>query len=235
MSNLNDIHTAGLVLARGGSKGIPKKNVRLLSGIPLLVWVLRPMIDCKKFQSIWVSTDDDDIAQIATSWNVQIHYRSKKVAKDTSSSLESVQEFLNYHPEIGIIALIQCTSPCLHPSFLTIAYEMMINFSYDSVFSVMRQHKLQWKEVEFGNSTYPVNFDASHRPRRQDWCGELMESGHFYFSSVDLIKKGLFQGGKCGYVEIPKEMCIEIDSESDWKIAERQVQLYGYKGVGSKL
>lgn len=99
-TNLRDVHTAGLILARGGSKEIPKKNIRLLAGIPLLAWVLRPMIDCKKFQSIWVSTDDDEIAKVAMSWKAQVHLRAKEKAKDSSSSLESVQEFVRCHPGV---------------------------------------------------------------------------------------------------------------------------------------
>ncbi|KFM71836.1 N-acylneuraminate cytidylyltransferase, partial [Stegodyphus mimosarum] len=222
-------HICGLVLARGGSVRVPRKNVRSIAGLPLLAWVLHPMLDCKRLTSVWVSTDDTEIAEVALRYGAQVHYRDKKTAKDCSSSLIGVQEFLLKHPEVSIVALVQCTSPCLLPMYLDKACEMMIEQNYDSVFSVVRQRKLRWKEVESGESTEPLNFNPRQRPRSQDWNGELVESGHFYVSRVSLIKENLLQGKRCGYVEMPEELCIEIDSETDWIIAEKLLELYGYR------
>ncbi|GFU88964.1 n-acylneuraminate cytidylyltransferase [Trichonephila clavipes] len=80
-----------------------------------------------------------------------------------------------------------------------------------------------------GESTEPLNFNPRQRPRQQDWEGELVESGHFYVSRASLIRENLLQGKRCGYVEMPEELCIEIDSETDWIIAEKLLELYGYK------
>lgn len=222
-------HVCGLVLARGGSVRVPRKNVRSIAGLPLLAWVLHPMLDCKRLTSVWVSTDDTEIAEVALRYGAQVHYRDKRTAKDSSSSLAGVQDFLVKHPDISVIALVQCTSPCLLPMYLDKACEMVLDHNYDSAFSVVRQKKLRWKEVKTGQSTEPLNFNPRQRPRSQDWDGELVESGHFYVSRASLIRDNLLQGKRCGYVEMPEELCIEIDTETDFIIAEKLLELYGYR------
>ncbi|XP_076326176.1 CMP-sialic acid synthase isoform X6 [Tachypleus tridentatus] len=172
-------HVAGLVLARGNSSELPRKNIRILNGIPLLAWALRPMKDYKRFDSLWVATDDNDIAEVASNWGASIFWRSPSTSQDRATSVEAVQEFLSYHP---------------------------------------------------GGNTKALNFDPAKRPRRQDWPGELVESGHFYFVRRYLVMSGMLQGRRCGYVELPAELCIEIDSEFDWMMAEHQVKFFGYYG-----
>merc|ERR1719373_119816 len=93
---------------------------------------------------------------------------------------------------------------------------------YDSVFSVTRSKKLRWSEMECKEgTTSPVNFDPRNRPRRQDYKGDIVENGMFYFSRRDLLESGLFQGGKCGFVEIPQEYSVEIDTPFDLAFAEQ--------------
>ncbi|XP_038011058.1 N-acylneuraminate cytidylyltransferase isoform X2 [Motacilla alba alba] len=92
-------HLAALVLARGGSKGIPLKNIKLLAGVPLIGWVLRAAIDAGVFHSVWVSTDHDEIEKVAKQFGAQVHRRSPEVSQDSSTSLEAITEFLNHHHE----------------------------------------------------------------------------------------------------------------------------------------
>ncbi|XP_071482688.1 N-acylneuraminate cytidylyltransferase-like, partial [Diadema antillarum] len=99
------------------------------------------------FDSVWVSTDHDEIARIAEEWGAKIHRRSPHSARDQATSIEAVQEFLNENPEVTRVGQIQCTSPCLHPFHLQLAGHMMKNLGYDSVFSVTRRHLFRWTEV----------------------------------------------------------------------------------------
>ncbi|XP_029456019.1 N-acylneuraminate cytidylyltransferase isoform X4 [Rhinatrema bivittatum] len=93
-------HLACLVLARGGSKGIPLKNIKPLAGKPLIHWVLIAAIESDVFDSIWVSTDSDEIEEEAKRLGsvVQVHRRSSEVSKDTTSSQDTIKEFLQHHP-----------------------------------------------------------------------------------------------------------------------------------------
>uniref|UniRef100_A0A674IWM2 N-acylneuraminate cytidylyltransferase n=1 Tax=Terrapene triunguis TaxID=2587831 RepID=A0A674IWM2_9SAUR len=230
-------HMAALVLARGGSKGIPLKNIKPLAGLPLIGWVLRAAIDSGVFQSVWVSTDHDEIKKVAKKFGVKVHHRSAEVSKDSSSSLEAIQEFLRHHNEVDIIGNIQATSPCLHPDDLIKVAKMIREDGYDSVFSVVRRHLFRWSEIKKGVNevTMPKNLDPAKRPRRQDWDGELYENGSFYFAKKDLIEKDYLQGGKVIYYEMRAECSVDIDIDMDWPIAEQRVLRYGYFGKEMKL
>lgn len=215
-------HISGLILARGGSKGIPLKNLAPLGSRPLLTWSLGAMQEFGKFDSIWVSTDHSGIAECAHACGAKVFERKAQSANDTATSISAVQEFLESHKEVDVLCLIQCTSPFLQPDFLESGYKMLMQ-GYDSVFSATRDKKLRWSEIgpSEGMVTQPLNFSPSHRPRRQDFKGEIVENGMFYFSRRELLESGRFQGGRCGYVEIPPEYSVEIDSPFDLAFAEQ--------------
>ncbi|KAI2648572.1 N-acylneuraminate cytidylyltransferase B [Labeo rohita] len=174
-------HRAALILARGGSKGIPLKNIKNLAGVPLI--------------AVWISTDHDEIERVAKVWGAKVHRRSPEVSKDSSSSLETIQEFIRLRPEVDIVCHIQATSPCLHPHHIKEALQMITEQGYNYVFSVVRRHQFRWEEVDKneGRNPTPLNIDVAHRPRRQDWPGELYENGSFYFSTRKTWENGLKQ------------------------------------------
>lgn len=101
----------------------------------------------------------------------------------------------------------------------------MLEEDLDSVFSVTRQKKFRWSESDRRKGCYsrPLNVDPGKRPRRQDWDGDLVENGMFYFAKRDLIEaRGLLQGGKkCTYVEVDAKLSIEIDSSLDLILAQQ--------------
>uniref|UniRef100_A0A3Q4M229 N-acylneuraminate cytidylyltransferase n=1 Tax=Neolamprologus brichardi TaxID=32507 RepID=A0A3Q4M229_NEOBR len=223
-------HVAALILARGGSKGIPLKNIKPLAGVPLMGWVLRAAVDSEVF-------DRYVIKKVAEAWGAQVHQRSSEVSRDSTSSLETIQEFLEYHNEVDIVCNIQATSPCLHPFDVREALKKITEDGYDSVFSVVRRHQFRWKEVDelSDEKTEAINLDPANRPRRQDWPGELCENGSFYFTTKDLIKTGQLQGGKSIYYEMLPEFSVDIDGDIDWPVAEQRVLRYGYPGKVVRL
>ncbi|XP_016344261.1 N-acylneuraminate cytidylyltransferase-like isoform X2 [Sinocyclocheilus anshuiensis] len=225
-------YIAALILARGGSKGIPLKNIKMLAGVPLMGWVIRAALDSGVFDSVWVSTDHDEIASVARAWGAEVHRRSPEVSKDSSSSLETIQEFSRLNPDVGVICNIQATSPCLHPHHLKEAVEFITKEGFDSVFSVVRRHHFRWQEVEKGDGqcTKALNLNPVCRPRRQDWAGELCENGSFYFTTKELLEKGLLQSGKMKYFEMKPEYSVDIDVDIDWPVAEQRVLRFGYFG-----
>ncbi|KAA0724661.1 N-acylneuraminate cytidylyltransferase B [Triplophysa tibetana] len=217
-------HRAALILARGGSKGIPLKNIKVLAGVPLIGWVIRAALD------VWVSTDHDEIERVARIWGANVQRRSPEVSKDCSSSLETIQEFIHQRPEVDIVCHIQATSPCLHPYHIREALQMITQQGYDFVVSVVRRHQFRWQEVnqKGGEFTHPLNIDVAHRPRRQDWPGELSENGSFYFTKKEIWKDGLTQLGNVGYYEMLPEHSVDIDVDIDWLVAEQRVLRFGY-------
>lgn len=147
----NNPHLAALILARGGSKGIVLKNIQTVGGQTLLGRALREAKEAN-FQSIWVSTDHLAIVEEADKCTyiaqktknyintfvdkVNIHWRKPETATDEATSLLATTEFLEAHPEVDIIALIQCTSPFLKRNYLEQAKLLVQEF--DCVFSVSR-------------------------------------------------------------------------------------------------
>uniref|UniRef100_A0A3B4EVM8 N-acylneuraminate cytidylyltransferase n=1 Tax=Pundamilia nyererei TaxID=303518 RepID=A0A3B4EVM8_9CICH len=212
-------HVAALILARGGSKGIPLKNIKPLAGVPLMGWVLRAAVDSEVFDSVWVSTDHAEIKKVAEAWGAQVHQRSPEVSRDSTSSLETIQEFLEYHNEVDIVCNIQATSPCLHPFDVKEALKKITEDGYDSVFSVVRRHQFRWKEVdELCN-----NF-------RQSWFVDVL--------FVVLLNRSMcisLQGGKSIYYEMLPEFSVDIDGDIDWPVAEQRVLRYGYPGKVVRL
>ncbi|CAG7820071.1 unnamed protein product [Allacma fusca] len=201
-------NVTGLVLARGGSKGIVNKNMVILNGFPLIHWSLDAMIKSGVFDDIWVSTNDPSIKEYALRLGVQVHDRAPHTATDHATSMVAVQEFLQGHPGTEAIALVQLT----------------------------RMHQLRWSVAlneEF--AAKPLNFDPKNRPRRQDWQGEFVENGMFYFSHRKLVEKGAFQNAKSCVVEIPKNQSLEIDSMEDLKVAEAMMKEFIAKHVKTEL
>lgn len=129
-----------LILARGGSKGIPYKNLAKIAGVSLLGRALRVIHNCDScFDEIWVSTDNELIAQEARRYNTNVHYRKKHSARDEATSIEAIQEFLNGHLHIENIALIQCTSVFIYEHYLEAAVKLFKSKpNVDCVFSVYR-------------------------------------------------------------------------------------------------
>nr|KAF6360211.1 hypothetical protein mMyoMyo1_011163 [Myotis myotis] len=130
-------HLAALILALGGSKGIPLKNIKHLAG------VLPAALDSGVFQSVPVSTDHDEIENVAKQFGARVHRRSSEVSKVSPTSLDAIVEFLSYHNEVDMVGNIQATSPCLHPTDLQKVSEMIREEGYDSVFSVVRRHQFR--------------------------------------------------------------------------------------------
>ncbi|XP_018791140.1 PREDICTED: N-acylneuraminate cytidylyltransferase [Bactrocera latifrons] len=220
LSSEKEVHA--LILARGGSKGILNKNLKELEGISLLARTINVLNSSNLFEYIWVSTDSDSIVEEATKFGALVHKRDIIYAQDNTSSLESVKEFLQKHDNINRFGLFQCTSIFLKNQYIKEALNRFM--TKDCVFAVTRSHKLRWL-IREDEAVVPLNFNPTHRPRRQDWPGELIETGMFYFSTRHLVEvEQKFQNDKCGVVEIDAAEAMEIDTYTDLLVAECLIQ-----------
>ncbi|CAG5051772.1 unnamed protein product [Parnassius apollo] len=184
-----------LILARGGSKGIPLKNLQTVGGLSL---VARSILTARKagLLNITVSTDHPLIALEALKYGASVFRRSSITAAHYAPSIWGVEEFALSMPLAKIIVLLQATSPFLRYSDLQEALKKLQHpRSYDCVFSVIS------------------------RPRRQDWNGELIETGAFYVSRVEIIKQGFLQNKNCTILEVSTEESLEVDSYYDLQVA----------------
>ncbi len=221
-----------IIPARGGSKGVPRKNIRDVGGKPLIYWTIKAALDSGLIDKLVVSTEDKEIAEIARSFNAQVIDRPAELAEDTALTepvmlhalLELEKE--GYVPDY--VSLIQCTSPFLTGEVVRdVARKLIDNPDrYDSCGTYYKPHyAFRWKktEDEFFVSEYPV----MNRPRRQDlildypYCG----AGACYMISTELFKKTKNRYGgneaRIGGVEMDEQDALQIDSELDLLIADQ--------------
>ncbi|KAH8286841.1 hypothetical protein KR018_001533, partial [Drosophila ironensis] len=168
------------------------------------------------FEHIWVSTDDKRIAIEAEKYGAIVHHRPEKFARDDTPSIDAIQEFLNGHATIHDFALFQCTSVFLKSKYIQEAVHKYK--SHDCVFAAKRSHYLRWKVMD--DSLVPAEFNLEARPRRQDWKGDIVETGMFYFSNRQLVQSGLLQNNRCSIVEIDAKDGLEIDTNHDLTLAK---------------
>ena len=221
---------------RGGSKSIPLKNIKPISGRPLVYWTVKAVCGCKYIDKVFVATDSDKIKETVEGFKegseaelfkkAEVIGRSAESASDTASTEFAMLEFAD-KMEFDNIVLVQATSPLLVSSDLDRGFEAFGQENVDSVLSVVRQKRFHWGNDENGFA-HPTNYDVFHRPRRQEFDGYLVENGAFYISSKeDLLKSKNRVSGNIKAVEMNEDTFFEIDEPSDWVIIEALMKKNG--------
>ena len=204
-----------LILARGGSKGIPNKNIQLLGGEPLIAYT----INAAKYSDVdevWVSTDSSNIKTIAKKFGAKVIERPEEFAKDNSPNEESLLHFCD-NVDFDILVSIQPTSPLLSPKYINESLER-IKEGYDSAFTVYREH---WYP-RWTLDVQPIGFRNEKRPRRQDRNEVYVENGAAYTTTKkSLITNKTRVSGKIAVVEMPFADSVQIDTYDDMKFVER--------------
>ena len=203
--------TVGLILARGGSKGIPNKNIQMLSGMSLISY----SINAAKYSSIdevWVSTDSAHIKTVAKKHGANVLDRPRELATDKSPSEDSLLHFAD-NVDFDRLVFIQPTSPLVRPKYIDEGLEKMNK--YDSVFSVYKEHWLPRWDL----SVCPLNFELHNRPRRQDRKDVYVENGAFYITTKEsLLNSSLRVSGNIGVVEMPMSESFQVDNWDDFNL-----------------
>lgn len=202
-----------LVPLRGGSKSIPKKNIRTIAGKPLCAWVLEAACACSRIDQVWVSTDSSEIRETVESLGlgVRVLDRPAALAADDSSTEDVMLHFAEAIP-FETLCTIQATSPLLSAGDLDEAIEMFERDKYDSLLSAVRTKRFFWAD-----NFEPINYDPLNRPRRQDFSGTLMENGAFYLTRRPVLEQNACRlGGRISVFEMAEDTAVEIDEPSDW-------------------
>jgi YrbI family 3-deoxy-D-manno-octulosonate 8-phosphate phosphatase len=211
---------AALIPARGGSKSIPRKNVRPLGGRPLIHWALDAACGCPLIDKVFVATEDAEIAAVVAAHGhakASVISRSAESATDVASTELVLLEFARQH-EFEHVVLIQATSPLLRASDLTEGLSSYLGGEADSMLSVVRQKRFVWQPDTSG-FFHPLNYHPGRRPRRQNFGGILVENGAFYVTRRDaLLTSGCRISGRILCHEMPEETYLELDEPTDWEI-----------------
>lgn len=220
----------GLVPARGGSKGVPRKNVRRLGGKPLLSYTLDVAKAAEHIDEVVVSTDDDEIAQVAADCGYPVPFmRPPALADDDSSSIDVVLHALNYLRGVGreydAVCLLQPTTPFRRVGAVDRAIELLRDSSLDTVMSVIDvPHTYHPNWVFLGDATSRTLRRATESPlvkRRQELPSAYARDGAIYVNRVATLESTRdFTAGLCGYVEDTCWAAVNVDTLDDWRTAE---------------
>ena len=212
------MNIAAVILARGGSKEIPKKNIINLNNKPLLEYSITTALNAN-INEVWVSTDCKYIKKVAQKSGANVLDRPIELATDISKSEDSLLHFAQ-NVAFDILVFIQPTSPLLAFNDINAGLEMISNNHYDSVFSAYKEHWLpRWSK-----KYKPINWDTAKRPMRQEAEDVYVENGAFYITKrQSLLESKLRYSGKIGIVEMPFSRSFQIDTEDDLSLMKRLI------------
>lgn len=224
-----NVPTLAIIPARGGSKGIPRKNVLLLAGKPLLAHTIEQARASSTINRVVVSTDDPEIATIAQQYGAEVVWRPPEISGDMASSeaalshtLAHLHENESYEPEL--IVFLQCTSPLTLAEDIDGTVQALLTQDADTALAVTPFHYFLWREDEHGD-TVGINHDKRERLLRQQREPQYRETGAVYVMRTAgfLAAKHRFFGKTAHYV-IPPERCLEIDEPVDFSVAEMLIR-----------
>lgn len=215
-----------IIPARGGSKRIPHKNIKPFFGKPIIAYSIKAALDSGCFDTVMVSTDSEEIAQVARQFEAQVPFmRSAKTSDDFATTGDVMLEVLDRYAENGkffdTIACIYATAPFVSAESILGAMDLMETRHFDSVFTAvaysypvqrslrMRDHRIEMRYPEYKNA------------RSQDLEPVYHDAGQFYISNVEAFRreKG-FWGRNTGALVLSELEVQDLDTETDWKLAE---------------
>jgi pseudaminic acid cytidylyltransferase len=222
-----------IIPARGGSKRILKKNIKLFNGKPIIAYAIENAINSKLFDEIIVSTDDKEIAGIAKKYGAKVPFlRSQKNSDDFASTFDVIEEVIDFYSENEVCkySYACCIYPCtplLDTSILQLSYDKLINQKFDLVYPIVKYgYPIQRALIIDNNNKVQMLHPEHLFSRSQDLDETYHDAGQFYFFNVHEImaqKKILTSNTGCVIVS---EMDVQdIDTHEDWLLAENKYKL----------
>ena len=214
-----------IIPARGGSKGVPRKNILPFMDKPLIQHSIEYAQSSEWVNGIFVSTDDQEISSISEHAGATVIQRPVELAGDAATTESAIEHAISWWDERNltpdIIVLLQATSPLRPDHSLGKALKQFMDGKFDSMLSISPTHRFFWK-IKGGHAQ--AEYDYLNRPRRQDMTKEdirYVENGSVYiFSHASFLKTKNRLGGSIGYTIFPEDYSLEIDTEMDFKLLE---------------
>ena len=212
-----------IILARGGSKGIPGKNIIDFCGKPLLAWSIEQCCTAKSVTGIWVSSNSDEILDVAREYGANTIRRPDEISGDLATSeagwLHAIKMIELESGQIDLVLAPQVTSPLREPEDIERGIRTFIEGGYDSMFSCSVAEDLFFWERDSEGVLRSVNYDYLNRQRRQDVSKQFIENGSFYLFRPELLRRHNNRfGGNIGCVEMDSWKMFEIDISEDIRI-----------------
>jgi N-acylneuraminate cytidylyltransferase len=229
-----------IIPARGGSKGIPRKNIQHLAGKPLLAYSVEASWQTPSISRVTVSTDDPQTAKVAEQYGAQVVWRPARLSGDSATSesallhvLESLRETESYEPDL--VVFLQATSPLRQPDDIENAIKTLSAEGADSLFSACRVEGFVWRYAK--DDMKPVTYDLMSRPRRQE-AKEVIweENGSIYVFRPWVLRKYHSRlGGKIAVYPMDRLDSFQVDEPDDLILQERLMAIRPIPSFGRNL
>ena len=219
-----------IIPARGGSKRLPRKNVRLFLGKPIIAYPIQVALQSNLFAEVMVSTDDEEVARIAQEYGATIpFFRSPETANDYAGISEVLIEVIQCYAakgrHFGTVCCLLPTAPLITQGDLSAALEKLNAGGYDSVFPVSRFQYPIWRSLKMEGDRVLMNWPENYHKRSQDLPPAFHDCGQFYWVQTDrfLAARRVFTENS-GAIELPGIRVQDIDTEDDWRLCELKYQ-----------
>ncbi len=212
-----------IIPARGGSKGIPRKNLQPLQGVPLIAHTIRAARECARIDSVLVSTEDSEIATVAEREGALVVPRPSELARDDSPTEPCILHAMDWWRERkgedpAVVVLLQPTSPLRDSTDIERAFTIYVGAEADSLLSAVERREFHWEERD---GLGIPKWDIRKRPRRQELTPDLIENGAIYITKSSVYREhGNRLGGRIAVYRMPPERSIDVDEPFDLLLAE---------------
>jgi N-acylneuraminate cytidylyltransferase len=217
--------TLVIIPARGGSRGVPRKNIQFLAGKPLLAYSIEAAQQTPSVSRVIISTDDPEIAGVARRYDAEVTWRPEELSGDTATSesallhtLEHLRETESYEPDL--VVFLQATSPLRQDDDIKNAIKTLLVEKADSLFSACAVEGFLWRSSAEGN--LPINYDSECRPRRQERDETILEeNGSIYVFRPWVLRECRSRlGGKIAVYPMDRMDSFQVDNPDDLILME---------------
>ncbi|MCK9480991.1 MAG: acylneuraminate cytidylyltransferase family protein [Bacteroidia bacterium] len=218
----------GVIPARGGSKGVPLKNIKLLDGKPLIEYTIMAALQ-SNLDRVIVSTDSKEIAEVAKNAGAEVPFlRPDSLASDSASSMPVAIHALNEIEKItgdvfDALMLLQPTTPFRTKTDINDAIELLKKNNTDSVISVVDvegTHPARMKYLKNGLLIDPPFCEQKENQNRQELEPMYIRNGAIYLTKKDVLLSGTYKGNSCSALIMPRNRSVNIDTAFDFEYAE---------------
>lgn len=219
--------------ARGGSKGVPRKNIKPMAGKPLLQYTVEAVQACPLVDRYIINTEDEEIRRVAESLGVGTQNRPEDFWHDNTFQevdrllMWAVSDLEKKGADIHIVVLLYPTAPLRPIRAITECVDLVLNQGFDSGLTLCEDRSYIWERVNQGTAVEPVNYDPKKRgPNQLEGWNQWKENKAVYVMKKDLLMEtGCRLGGQIGFVEMDRLESIDIDRPEDFRLAEMIMEM----------
>jgi N-acylneuraminate cytidylyltransferase len=226
-----------IIPARGGSKRIPRKNIKDFLGKPIIAYSIEAALQSGLFDEVMVSTDDEEIASVAREYGAKVPFlRSPQCSDDYATIFDVIQEVLEHYQamekKVEYVCCVFATAPFVTAEMLKQGYEKLLHPSYDSAFAIQRYKFPIFRALKQDNEGRLAMIWPEHQnTRSQDLPESFHDAGQFYWAkTAALLEEGTFYTQKSTGILLSDLQAIDIDTLEDWKVAE-EIFLIAQHGI----